>query len=94
MKIFEIRYTDKNEQEWVCANSLIHALRVYCSITGMDLIEFEENDEIIEIPEAQWHTYTIQDENGKVVKTFRQYMDENVNNEADIIAGTPYLSKN
>lgn len=94
MKIFEFRYTSQKEKEWVCANTIIEAIKTYCSVTGIDLIDFNDvndDDDIIEIPKEEWATHNIVDESGNVIETFEQYMNNPDNNKSDIIAGTPYL---
>lgn len=52
LKIFELRWT--GEKEWVCAYTNIHALRVLCNITDIDLTDMNDTDEIIEVPKEKW----------------------------------------
>lgn len=87
MKIYEIH--KHGEKEWVAANTIIEALQEYCSTTGTDLIDFDAEDDVIEIPESQWDEYTMRDEEDGIIKTFRQVMEET--STPEIIAGTPYL---
>jgi len=47
MKIFEIVWGD-GEKEWIAANTTIQALKVYSSMTGVDLDDFEDDDNIIQ----------------------------------------------
>lgn len=91
MKIFEFRYSSQDVKEWVCANTIIEAIKTYCSITGVDLIDFNDDDDIIEIPKEDWHKYNIIGEQNHI--TFEQYISNPENNHSDIIAGTPYLPK-
>lgn len=87
MKIFEINWESQGEKEWVAAETNLHALKVYCRITDMSIDDFEDTDEIIEIPKNKWSKYKIKME-GDVEITFKQYM--RANNTPDIIAGTMY----
>lgn len=93
LSIFEIR-TD-GEKEWVAARSLIHALQVYCSTTSIDLVEFEQEDEIAELPRDKWKEYKVKnqeydetDPDDWKEKTFEEVMNKNP--IPDIIAGTNY----
>jgi hypothetical protein len=96
MKIFEIQWKSQDEKEWVAANTTIEALKVYCSITGMDLINFEDDDEIVEIPKEKWKEMTVfnwdydpeNPEDNWKEKSFEQWMEEH--SDPDIIAGTMY----
>lgn len=88
MKIFELRWTKQDEKEWIAADTNIEALKKYCSITGMDLSDFDELDEIIEIPESEWDKFSVREEDREEAITFRQWMKEN--KYPDIIAGTMY----
>lgn len=84
MKIFEFQIND--EKDWVCANTIFHALKTHNSITGMDLIDFEDSDDIIEIPEEKWGEYRVTDEDGGEESTFKEYMVGQI--ESTIIATT------
>lgn len=88
MKIFEIRWTSQGEKEWVAADTNIEALKKYCQITSVDLDDFDDQDEIIELPKSEWGKYTVKDEDDQRVITFKQWMKEN--KHPDIIAGTMY----
>ena len=88
MKVFEIQWTNQQEKEWVAADSIIHAIKTYLSVTSMDITDFEDNDEIIEIPKEKWGEYFVTDEGGLPAKSFEQWMKEHT--EPDLIAGTMY----
>ena len=62
MKVFEIKFTKLEKSDFVAAETIIGALQEYCSTTEMDLIEFEKEDEIIEVPENKWKNIIIIDE--------------------------------
>lgn len=88
MKIFEIKWTSQGESEWIAADNVIHALKVYCSITDMDISDFSDDDEIIEVPKKNWSDLTVKEEDAEDAITFKQWMKENKG--PDIIAGTMY----
>lgn len=92
-KIYEIQIN--GEKEWVCADTVIEALKAYCSITDMSLVDFENDDEIIEVPKDKWGDMSIvdveaeRDEDGDfpLIMSFREYMEKEATS-ADIIAST------
>lgn len=88
MKIFEIKWTKQGEIEWVSADTNIEALKKYCSITQMDINDFDDCDEIVELPKSKWGKYTVKEEDSEEPITFKQWMKEN--KHPDIIAGTMY----
>ncbi len=53
LKVFEIV---GGELETVSHYSNISALRLYCNLTGIDLVEFSDTDEIREIPESEFES--------------------------------------
>ena len=94
LKVFELRFTDQGEKEWVCARSVIDAIITYVSTTNISLYELSWNDEIVEIPREKWGDYKIRNnergedyEDGQE-KTFEEYMKDQ--EHSDIIAGTMY----
>ena len=87
MKIFEIKWTKYDETEWVAADTNIEALKTYCEMTSMDLDDFDDADEIVELPKSKWGKYTVKTEDEGEM-TFKQWMKEN--SKPDIIAGTMY----
>jgi hypothetical protein len=87
MRIFEIAQGD--ELEWVAADTNVHALKIYSSITDQQLWDFEDDATITELPKDEWEAHYIRGEDGLPEKTFAQWMKEN--KTPDIIAGTPYL---
>ena len=95
MKIFEIQWTSQGEKEWVSGRTIIEALKTYLSVTGNDMSDMEDDDDIIEVPKEQWSLMTIRntqydktDSDDFEEMTFEQWMKENT--ESDIIAGTMY----
>lgn len=88
MKIFEIRWESQGEKEWVAAYTNLHAIKVYCSITDMNIDDFDDDDEIVEVPKKDWSKYDVKQEGDDRVITFKQWMEEN--KKPDIIAGTMY----
>lgn len=87
MKIFEIRWRS-GEKEWISAETNIHAIKQYCYITSFDVWDFEEADEIVELPKEEWSKYTVKNEDEEDILTFEEWMERN--SSPDIIAGTMY----
>ena len=93
-KIYEIQIN--GEKEWVCADTAIEALKTYTSITDITLTDFENDDDIVEIPKEKWsemnilNTEEINEDGGYGVEmTFAEYMEKEAIS-ADIIATTNY----
>lgn len=53
MKVFEIKWND-GEKEWISAESFIGAIKFYCSETSFDVSDFDDEDEIREVPKEEW----------------------------------------
>lgn len=91
MKIFEIRWSDrdgfKNEKSWVAALTPIEAIKTYTSTTNLGLFDFENEDDIVELPKEKWNEHFITDENGKKEMTFAEWI-ENYPNDSCIICET------
>lgn len=95
MKIFELRWTSQDEKEWVSGRTLIEALKTYLSITGTDIDDLEDEDEIVEVPKEDWSKMIIRNANYSESNsddfkemTFEEWMKQNPS--PDIIAGTMY----
>lgn len=93
MKIFELDWS--GEKEWVAANTNIEALKTHSAITGTDLVDYDDEDSIVEVPEEKWpemrvinNEYDENDPDDWKEKTFEQWMKEHT--KPDIIAGTLY----
>ena len=94
-KIYEIQIN--GEKEWVCADTAIEALKAYSSITDITLTDFENDDDIAEVPKEKWSEMTIVDTEGEydeekgfpIQMTFSEYMEKEATS-ADIIATTNY----
>jgi len=96
MNIYEIQWTSQDEKEWVAANTIIEALQTYCKVTGTDLFDLDETDEIVELPRKKWPEMTVRntdydstDPDDWYIKTFEEWMNEN--DKPDVIAGTMYV---
>ncbi len=89
MKIFQLKWINQDETEWIAAPSILAAIRAYCSDSGNLICELDDEDEISEIPECEWPKYTIQNEDGPD-ETFAAFMASQPN-FVGIICGTPYL---
>ena len=95
MKLFQITWTMQGEKEWIAATSIIGAIKAYCELASFDISDFEDDDEITEIPPDQWDGMTVQnteyDENDPEDKEswiLTELMAES--NEPRLIAGTMY----
>ena len=79
-KIYEIQIN--GEREWVCADTVIEALRMYSSITDITLADFDNDDDIVEVQREKWSEMNIVDTDGEynnetgypVIMTFAEYM--------------------
>ena len=93
LKIFELRFNKDGEKAWVAAYTNINAVWAYCSQSDCDLIDFDENDEVVEIPREEWGKLSVTnndygDGNDWKAKTFEEWMKDVKSPE--IIAGTAY----
>lgn len=94
-KIYEIRIG--YEKYWVCADTAIEAIKAYLSITDTDMADFNNEDDIVEVPKEKWPEMNIidtdagMDDNGiyPVIMTFAEYMETEAT-ESEIIATTSY----
>lgn len=78
MNIYELQIS--GESEWIVANTVIEALKVYKETTGNGLDDFDNEDDIVEVPESEWderkvHHPDEEDENQQY-KTYRQMVEE------------------
>ena len=93
-KIYEIRMA--GEKEWICADTAIEALKFYQNLADIDLSDFEDNDDIVEVPKEKWSEMKIHDMESAildigehpVIETFEEYMKHA--EFAEIIATTNY----
>lgn len=93
LKIFEIK--EGSEKHWVCAYTNIQALKTLLNITDRVLGEYDDSDEITEVPKEKWGALTVsnseydeKDPDDWESKTFEEYMKDATG--PDIIAGTMY----
>jgi hypothetical protein len=93
MNIYEIK--SQGEREWICAHTIFEALKFYHSLNDLEISDFDDEDDIIIIPEDKWGEFNVIDpddldenEEAKVIHTFAERMkDQTV---PDIIASTVY----
>ncbi|HPT69349.1 MAG TPA: hypothetical protein PKW50_04325 [Syntrophomonas sp.] len=92
MKVFEITWHDV-EKEWIAAPSIIGAIKFYCSETSFDVSDFDDEDEIREVPKEEWETMKIKnteydpnDPDDKEEFTVAELMGP----ESCLLAGTMY----
>lgn len=92
MKIFEIRFEKEQEKAWVYALTNIHAIKTYCSVTSTGLYDFDEVDEVVELPKEKWSEFTVYDDESESEDsnkmTFEQWVEENKDSGSDVIAVT------
>lgn len=95
LKVFEIKLAQQGEREWVCAYTNLNAVQTYLWITGVNIMDFHKEDEVIEVPKEKWPEMTIRnsdhdpgDPESKETETFEEYMKRATG--PDIIAGTMY----
>jgi len=89
LKIYEFRYPNQDNKEWVAAHTNIEAIKVLCFINEVDLIDFDDEDELVELPESEWDTHAVIDpDSEEPTITFTEWMKSNT--KPDIIAGTMY----
>lgn len=91
LKIYQ--FNVGGESEWLCAHTVFEALKFYHSLNDLCIVDFENEDDIIEIPRNEWKNHNIvdfdemdDDGNYKVIETFEECMKGRVS--ADIIAST------
>ena len=54
MNLYQITWTSQGEKEWIAAPSLIGAIKAYCELASFDISDFDDEDEIVEIPKDDW----------------------------------------
>lgn len=78
LRIFDIKHD--GETDTVCAKSNINALLTLYNMTDVDLIDYNETDEVVEVPKEEWSNRRIRyNEDGDSDKpeffvTFEEYM--------------------
>lgn len=80
------RIDTNGESTWVCADTNIEALKKHQEITDIGLIDFDKEDEIVEIPKKDWKDLRIIQSDEDNYVTFEEYMKYVCN--SDIIACT------
>lgn len=94
LKIFELKWTEQGEGEWVCAHTNIEALMFYLNTCSMSLHDLDKNDEIIEVPKEKWSELYIKNDDFDELNdpedwkhmSFEEYMKDK--KHPDIIATT------
>ena len=79
----------------VSGRTIIEALKTYLSVTGTDIVDLEDEDEIIEVSKEEWSKMIVRnteydetDPDDFEENTFEEWMKQNPS--SDIIAGTMY----
>jgi len=82
LKLKVFRLDVNGVHTWICAHTNIEALQIHESFTGMQLVEFEGADRLIEVTESEYPELKIievdkpRDANGKYpYTTFDTYME-------------------
>lgn len=88
LRIFEFKIN--GETEWVAAITVIHAILVHSSATNMDLWEYDQEDEIIELPKSKWKENVIKDADGEEEDISFYDWIKQAENKADFMATTVY----
>lgn len=95
MKAFQIK--TKGEVDIVASESLLKAIVFYTAVNGLSEEDFDDDDEIIEIPKEQWATFVIkntdydpEDPEDKEEFILEEYMKEI--DSPEIIGSTAYLN--
>ena len=90
IKIFEITHTDKHK-EWIAADTLIEALRLYLGANNLELYDIEDSEiKEVDYRDNIFETGFILDENG-IKTSFGDYIKEN---GKGYLSGTMYLQQN
>lgn len=83
LRIFEFR-SGKSAKEWIAAKTVIKALQLYEDITGIEIWDWQEDSDIVELPKEKWEKYTVINSDDKM--TFKQWME--LNTKPDFITAT------
>lgn len=59
MNIYQLEFTEIQEEAWVCAHTIIQALKIYCRATGTAIEELDETDRIVILPQSEWINHFI-----------------------------------
>ena len=79
MNIYEMIFAEGID--YVSAPTLLEAVKTHVSITGIDLDDYNEDDNIRKLPKKEWLLYSnIDDDNGEVT-TFAEIMKNKKSNE-------------
>lgn len=94
LKIFQIIWHD-GESDWIAAYTNMDALQVYCGETSTDITDWDEKDEIVEVPRSLWPEkvvinteYDPDDPEDIKSQTFEDYMKKAT--KSGLIATTIY----
>lgn len=49
------------EKYWVAAHTVIEAMQIHSQITDTDLMEYDHEDDVIELPFEKWKYYKVTD---------------------------------
>lgn len=69
------RFDISAESEWVIARTAFEAIKLYCDVTGYTIGDFENEDDIFEVPESDWDTHKVMHDDGEPDKTYREMME-------------------
>lgn len=78
LSIFDIEHD--GETDTICAKTNINALQTLSILTDIDLVQFDEKDEVIEVPKDQWSIRRIRfhedgdDDKPEFFVSFEEYM--------------------
>jgi hypothetical protein len=93
MNIYAIK--TQGETEWICANTVFQALKLYHYNNDLEIVDYDDEDDIEIVPKEEWSKFTITDpdltdENGNdmIIQTFEDFMKTAT--EPEFIASTIY----
>ena len=88
LRVFEFQIN--GEREWVAAYTFIHAIQIHSGTSGMDIVEYDSDDEIVEVPESKWdESFITYPDDDQQPKSFSQFIKE-CNGKAEFMASTAY----
>lgn len=86
MKVFQL--TTSGETDTICAENVIQALKHYEYETGISLLDYESDDDIVEVPRDQWANHIFTSEDDREDRTLEELM--NGQDEPAILGNTAY----
>ena len=86
IKVFEFQLD--GEKEWVAAYTVIEAIKIHSETTSMELIDYSDYDDIVEVPQSQWNELRVY-EDDDTFRTLSEWIKDS-NGDSGYIASTAY----